>query len=117
MGSGIEGSGRTIECNSATRQPDDAITQSAGDLDLMQHQHHGDAGSTDQGPELIAQPPGQRGIDRGKGLVTQEQRRLTDQCSGDADPLALAAAQVSGARLGTMQQADLSKRLGRPSLQ
>jgi hypothetical protein len=50
-------------------EANNSVRQRPGQLKLMQHQDYGEAAHCDEATEFPAKPPGQRWIDRSKGLI------------------------------------------------
>ena len=102
--------GGSVEDDAAALKPDDSAEVAARECGLVQrHEECGVvvfADFEDEFEDVLC--PG--GVERGDGLVGEEDRRLLGERACDGDALLLAAAQGVGALVDLLAQADLADR-------
>jgi hypothetical protein len=72
----------------------------------VRHEQRARARRLEDGGDLLAQRGAQAGVERGEGLVEQDDLRLGGERPGQGDPLALAPGQLVGVRPRPFGQAD-----------
>ncbi len=82
---------RALLNDAPVAQHRDRIGQRERLLLVVGDQYGGDALSSQQAVDLLANLRAKRGVERGEGLVQQQRLRLQRKCSGQRDPLLLAA--------------------------
>ena len=78
-----------------------AVCKTPHQIQVMGNQQHGHAIFGLQGRQQVKNLPAQGNIQRGGGLVSQQQLRLTGQCHGNHGALALPATELVRKRLGS----------------
>ena len=80
----------------------DRVGEAEGLVDVVRHEDHRLGEARLQVAELVLQAGADERIERAEGLVHQQDRRIGGQGAGEADALALAAAQLRGIASGEL---------------
>ena len=98
--------------DNATVHADDSTGVGAREL-LVVRGHDQRAALRQQSPQELAQFLTPGGIERRRGLVHQQQRRIDRQCPGDGHPLGFTAGEFPGQGIGTVFDAECGQQLAR----
>ena len=98
--------GRGVEDDLAVAETDDAVGPGEREVDLVQAAHDGqslvDGDLADERHDLLAR----LGVERGDGLVGEQDLGVLHERAGDGDALLLSAGEGVGALVGAVEQAD-----------
>ena len=100
-----------IEEHVALTQGDDALAVAQGVIHLMQRHHHGDAVVLVDVAQGFHHDAGRLRIQRGDGLIGENDFGFLHQGAGDSDALLLPAGQRGHALVGEVRHADAGQRL------
>ncbi len=107
---------RAVEHELAGGQPDDAIGELKGDLNLMQVHEACHAQLVGRPPQVLHHGARRLRVEAGNGLVGQHEQRVLHERAGDSHALHLAARQLVGAGVREVGKAHLIENFERATL-
>ena len=102
---------RSRQHDPAVRQSDDAVSEAASQIDLVQVNERGNAVFSTNSVKVCEHLLAGRRIKAGDRFIGKDNRRSLRHGPGDSDPLLLTARQLVGAIKGSIEQANPLKRL------